>query len=413
MLESSAHFVSAADIMGLDKNVRRILSVPQTEIRVHFPLKRDSGRLEMLTGVRVQHNNVLGPFKGGFRYHPDLTIEEAAALAARMTWKSALTGVPFGGAKGGICIDPRQYSDGELERATRGFVIALGDAIGPEYDIPAPEVNTNARTMAWVLDAYQMSRPPHDRHRSRHVVTGKPIHLGGSQGRDKAVGQGAVYCIQAWAERAKFDLSKATFAVQGFGAVGSWTALLLSKLGPKLVAVQDTSGAILCESGIDPEDLFKHVQVYGGVKNYPGTEPLATREFYSTHCDIFIPAAHEDQITAETAPLLNARLVVEAANAPTTLEGDRIVRERGIHLLPDILANSGGVVVSYFEWLQNRRCEYWDLDEVDFRLKKLMLESCRKVDRATKEYRTDHRTAAYITALRQLEKAYMEKGLTS
>ncbi len=277
----AAQFDRAADLMRLDPSIRKILATTTNEIVVHFPVKMDDGRIEMFTGYRVQHNNVLGPFKGGLRYHPAVDIDEVRALATWMTWKSAIADIPFGGAKGGIQCDPAKYSRSELERLTRRFAFALGSNIGPEYDIPAPDVNTNAQTMAWILDTYLSMMSPQERNRCVHVVTGKPIEAGGSLGRDKATGQGVVYCIEQWASDRRFDLSKATYFVQGFGNVGSWTARLLKPFGATLVAVEDHTGAIANPAGIDPEALSAHVAARGGVAGFPGAKPVDHKAFMS------------------------------------------------------------------------------------------------------------------------------------
>jgi glutamate dehydrogenase (NAD(P)+) len=404
-------FERAADRMNLDPSVRAILATTMNEITVHFPVRMDDGRIEMFSGYRVQHNDALGPFKGGLRYHPLVDIDEVCALATWMTWKSAIVDLPFGGAKGGVQCDPAAYSDGELERLTRRFAFALGSNIGPEYDIPAPDVNTNAQVMAWILDTYLSTLPPQERYRSVHVVTGKPVEAGGSLGRDKATGQGVAYCIEQWAKDRGFDLSLATYFVQGFGKVGSWAARLMVPFGAALVAVEDETGAIANPNGIDPDALLDHVRGSGGVSAYPGAARCDHRTFLSTRADLFIPAALENQITAETAPLLNVRLVAEGANGPTDLDGDRILQEKGIELIPDILCNAGGVVVSYFEWLQNKRSEFWELDEVDEKLRRKLIAAYARVRDTVAEFDVGWRTAAYIVALRRLEWVYKRRGI--
>ncbi len=404
-------FNHAADIMRLDSNVRKILSVAKNEIVVHFPVKMNNGEIEIFTGYRVQHNDALGPFKGGLRYHPKVDLDEVRALGAWMTWKCALAGIPFGGAKGGIQIDPSKYSILELERITRRFVYALGDNIGPEYDIPAPDMNTNAQIMAWLLDTYLSTISAHDRQRNIHVVTGKPVEAGGSVGRDKATGQGVVYTIQKWAEQHGLSLSHVKFIVQGFGNVGSWTARLLVQLGATLVAVEDATGGTRNYDGLDPEKLLKYIAVHGGVFKYPDGDFVDHIMFLQTQADIFVPAAMESQITAESAPWLKVRLVAEGANGPTDPEGDVILRQRGIDVIPDILCNAGGVIVSYFEWLQNKRSEFWDLEEVDSKLKKRITNAYDRVRDKACELNCDARTAAYVLALSRLEKVYKERGI--
>ncbi|MCU0520714.1 MAG: Glu/Leu/Phe/Val dehydrogenase [Anaerolineae bacterium] len=404
-------FNKAADLMGLDPEIRKILSNTTNEIVVNFPVVMDNGCVQMFTGYRVQHNNVLGPYKGGLRFHPAVNIDEVRALAVWMTWKTAIAGIPYGGAKGGIQIRPWDYSPAELERITRRFTFALGSNIGPEYDIPAPDVNTNAQIMAWILDTYLQMMPPLERNRCVHVVTGKPVESGGSVGRDKATGQGLVYVLEAWAKDHSFPLSGATYIIQGFGNVGSWAARLLKPLGAVLVGIEDHSGAMVNPDGIDPDALAAHVAKQGRAQGYAGGAVVDHETFLSTKADFFIPAALEGQITAETAPLLNVKLVVEGANGPTDLDGDMILQERGIMLLPDVLANAGGVIVSYFEWLQNKRSEFWDLAEVDARLLKQILGAYRRVHDAVERHGTDWRTGAYIVALERLQTVYRERGI--
>jgi glutamate dehydrogenase (NAD(P)+) len=404
-------FAKASDLMELDSDVREILSKTTNEIIINFPVKMDDGHIEIFTGYRVQHNNALGPYKGGLRFHPMVNLDEVRALATWMTWKGALTSIPFGGAKGGIQMDPSKYSQSELERITRRFTFALGNNIGPEYDIPAPDVNTNPQIMAWILDTYLSTIPPHERQRCIHVVTGKPVESGGSIGRNKATGQGVVFTIEQWAQDHHFDLSNVTYIIQGFGNVGSWAARLLGRHGSKLIAVEDITGIIMNTDGIDPEELDAYVKENGGVKGYPKSEPIDKDTFFGLEADIFIPAALENQITAETAPLLNVKLVAEGANGPTNTDGDIILKKKGIDLIPDILCNSGGVIVSYFEWLQNKRSEKWELEKVDSKLYKKIIAAYGKVQNVTEKYSTDWRTAAYIVALSSLEKVYKERGI--
>lgn len=404
-------FDKAADILKLNDNIRKILAKTNNEIIVNFPVKMDNGSVRMFTGYRVQHNNALGPFKGGLRYHPAVDIDEVRALATWMTWKSAIVNIPFGGAKGGIQFDPGTCSRNELERVTRRFTYALGSNIGPEYDIPAPDVNTNAQIMAWMLDTYLSTVPAHERQACSHVVTGKPVEAGGSLGRDKATGQGVVFTIQEWAKDEKFSLQGATYTVQGFGNVGYWAAHLLKPLGARMVAVEDVTGAIASEKGIDPDDLCEHVKKTGGIKGFGAAQAIDHKTLLSTKADIFIPAALENQITAETAPLVKVKLVAEGANGPTDPDGDEILQKNGIAMLPDILCNAGGVVVSYFEWLQNKRSEFWELDEVDQKLHRKLINAYQRVRDTAKQFATDWRTAAYIVALQRLETVYKDRGI--
>lgn len=404
-------FNKAADLMNLNPDVRKILARTTNEISVNFPVKMDDGRIEVFSAYRVQHSSVLGPFKGGLRYHSSVNIDEVRALATWMTWKTAVVNIPFGGAKGGIQFDPGMYSQTEIQRITRRFTFALGNNIGPDYDIPAPDVNTNPQIMAWILDTYLSTVPPHERHRSYHVVTGKPVDLGGSIGREKATGQGVVYLIEQWSKDNNFDLYKATYFVQGFGNVGSWATRLMKPHGSTLVGVEDVSGAIVNPNGINIDQLLAYLEKHGVIRNFPGAQAVDHKTFLSTKADIFIPAALESQITAETAPLLNVRLVAEGANGPTDIDGDEILQKRGIQVLPDILCNAGGVTVSYFEWLQNKRSEFWDLEEVDGKLHRIMIHAYERVSQVADEYNTDWRTAAYIVALSRLENVYTGRGI--
>jgi glutamate dehydrogenase (NAD(P)+) len=401
----------AADLMGLDPDIHQILTRPTNEIVVHFPVKLASGQIEMFTGYRIQHNSVLGPFKGGLRFHPAVNRDEVRALAAWMTWKTAIVDIPYGGAKGGIQFDPKTYSEEDLERITRRFTYALGNNIGPEYDIPAPDVNTNAQIMAWILDTYLFMQHPHQRQDNYHVVTGKPVASGGSVGREKATGQGVVYLIERWASDHDFDLSKATYLVQGFGNVGSWAARLMKPNGSKLVAVEDASGAVHNPDGIDPDQLKAYLLQKGSMKGFPEAQPIDHVTFMRTAADIFIPAALENQITSSNAGSLDVMLIAEGANGPTSPGGDAVLIEKGVQIIPDVLCNAGGVIVSYFEWLQNKRREYWDLDEIDGKLHKILMSGYRRVKNTAAEYDTDWRTAAYIVALKRLERVYKERGI--
>jgi glutamate dehydrogenase (NAD(P)+) len=309
-------------------------------------------------------------------------------------------------------MDPGKYSSAEMERITRRFTYALGNMIGPEYDIPAPDVNTNAQIMAWILDTYLSTIPPLDRNRHIHVVTGKPVESGGSLGRDKATGQGVVYTIQEWAKSHQMELKAIKYFVQGFGNVGSWTARIMKTHGAVLVAVEDASGALYNPTGIDPDNLLRYAGQHRGlIAGYPEAQAVDHTSFLSSEADIFIPAAMENQITGETAHLLQVRLVAEGANGPTDCDGDQILVERGIDLIPDILCNAGGVIVSYFEWLQNKRSEFWDLDEVDRKLFKKMVQAYQLVKEMTNLHHTDWRTGAYVVALDHIQRVYKERGI--
>lgn len=405
-------FNNAADQINLHPNIRKILSITNNEIVVNFPVKMDNGDVEIFTGYRVQHNNALGPYKGGLRYHPTVDIDAARALAMWMTWKTSLAGLPYGGGKGGIQLDPSKYSHGELERITRRFTFALADNIGPEHDIPAPDVNTNSQTMAWMADTYMSTRPPAERTANQHVVTGKPDGSGGLEGRDRATGYGVYLSIKFWAGKNNIDLKGKKYTVQGFGNVGYWAAYFLEKDGAILVAVQDASGSIENQEGIGVAELYNHTKANkGNIFGFPDANVLANEDFFGAECDICIPAALGNQITAKNAKKIKATLIAEGANGPTNVEGEKILLERGITIIPDILCNSGGVVGSYFEWLQNRNGELWQLDEVMVKLDKKLRESFDKVHNYAKQKNLDMRTAAYCLAIERIEKAYIQRGI--
>ncbi|MCC6690594.1 MAG: Glu/Leu/Phe/Val dehydrogenase [Bacteroidia bacterium] len=405
-------FDRAADLMKLNEGVRKILSHPQSEIIVNFPVKMDNGKIEMFKGYRVQHNNALGPYKGGLRYHPTVDLDAAMGLAALMTWKTALTSLPFGGAKGGIQLDPAKYSAAEMERITRRFTYALGDNIGPDYDIPAPDVNTNSQMMAWMMDTYISTRKPADRQKNIHIVTGKPVNSGGLSGRDASTGLGVVFTIDEWAEINKIDLKKTSYIIQGFGKVGYWAAHFMNQRGATLLAVQDGSGTIFNSKGLNVEELYQYTKTNNGlVKGYSKAEEIDKIEFFKIKADIFIPAALGNQVTEETAPLLNVKLIAEGANGPTNSGGEKICQERGIKIIPDILCNSGGVIGSYFEWIQNKHQEIMELDEVNKRLKSKMSKAFGEMVKAADHYKTDWRTASYIVAISKIENSYRERGI--
>lgn len=405
-------FSKTADLIDLNRNIRRILSITNNEIIVHFPVKMDNGEVEIITGYRVQHNNALGPYKGGLRYHPTVDVDAAKALAMWMTWKTSLAGLPYGGAKGGIQIDPRNYSLSELERITRRFTYALGENIGPEHDIPAPDVNTNAQTMAWIADTYMSTKNPSERSKNQHVVTGKPTGSGGLEGRDRATGFGVYLTIKLLHDLRNDSLEGKTFIVQGFGNVGYWASQFLVEDGAKLIAVQDAHATIFRSEGISVADLAKHTEPRkGSILGFEGAVEIDPSEFFGIDCDILIPAALGNQITAENAADIKAEIVAEGANGPTDAEGEQILLEKGILVIPDILCNSGGVIGSYYEWLQNRNGELWQLDEVMQKIEKKITQVFHKVATEAKESDTDWRTAAYILAIRRIELAYTQRGI--
>ncbi len=405
-------FSKAADVMGLDPGVRKILSKTNTEIEVNFPVRLDSGKIEVFTGYRVQHNNALGPYKGGLRYHDTVDLDAARALAIWMTWKTALAGLPFGGAKGGIHINPKNYSKGELERITRRFTYALGDNIGPDLDIPAPDVNTNPQIMAWIADTFSSTKSPSTRFVNLHVVTGKPVGAGGLAGRDRATGFGVVANLKSWSKLTGQPLKGMRFLVQGFGNVGYWTAHFLINEGAKLIAVQDASATFKNENGIDAEALQAYSDANGrNVKGFPGAQEIDPKEFWGLQCDILVPAALGNQITGDNAGRITAKVIAEGANGPTNIEGEAILKGKGVDIIPDILCNSGGVIGSYYEWLQNKRAEIWKIEQVLEMIQDKVDTSFEKVVAAAKEFKVDWRTGAYIVALRRLEDTYMDRGI--
>lgn len=405
-------FNKTADLIDLNPNIRKILSLTNNEIIVHFPVKMDNGEVEIFTGYRVQHNNALGPYKGGLRYHPTVDVDAAKALAMWMTWKTSLAGLPYGGAKGGIQLDPRNYSLSELERITRRFTYALGENIGPEHDIPAPDVNTNAQTMAWIVDTYMSTKSTTERSQNQHVVTGKPVGSGGLEGRDRATGFGVYLSIKLFYEKRGESLKDKTFIVQGFGNVGFWASSFLVAEGAVLKAVQDAHATLYNEKGISVESLFEHSKPRkGSIQGFSEAEEIDPVDFFGIDCDIVIPAALGNQITGENAFRIKATLVAEGANGPTNPEGENILLEKGITIIPDILCNSGGVIASYFEWLQNRNGELWQLDEVMQKLEKKLTQVFNNVEGEVNKRKIDWRTAAYILAVSRIETAYVQRGI--
>ena len=371
----------------------------------------DNGDVRLFKGYRVQHNNLLGPYKGGMRFHPTVTLDDVKALAAMMTWKSALMRLPFGGGKGGIKFDPKSVSKHELQKITRRFTHALGSNIGPEYDIPAPDVGTNGQTMAWMMDTYANMVGSYQKQAVKGVVTGKPVSSGGTLGRAKATGQGMVFCIVEWAKQTGFNLEGSTMSVQGFGNVGSNCAVILSKLGVSTIAVGDHSGYMYNPEGFNAHKLQDYVAAKGSIAGYPGGKPITREEFFATKADIFAPCALENQIGEAEAKALQVKLVVEGANGPTNPGGEKVLLERGIDILPDVLANSGGVTVSYYEWVQNKRSESWTEEEVDARLEKVMNRAFREVSDFARSKKVEWRVAAYALALQRIEAVYKEREI--
>jgi glutamate dehydrogenase (NAD(P)+) len=402
-------FDRAAGVLGLDRGIWQILSHPKRQITVSCPILMDSGEIQVFTGYRVQYNIALGPAKGGIRFHPAVTLDEVTALAAWMTWKCAVVNIPFGGGKGGVTCDPTKMSARELEALTRRYVAEIADAIGPEKDIPAPDVNTDARVMAWVMDTYSM----HAGQTTRAIVTGKPLELGGSLGRREATGRGVMLSAREAAKHLGFDLKGATAAVQGFGNVGSVSADLLAREGVRIVGVTDWKGGVFNADGLDIPALVEYVgrNPQRTVQGFPGAKSLAAGDIFGLGVDILVPAALENQITSANAGAIKARLVVEGANGPTTPDADKALYERGVMVIPDILANSGGVTVSYFEWVQNRYGYYWREQEVNDRLEASMCEAFEAVLRTSVKYKVSMRTAAYMVAIDRVATVTRMRGM--
>jgi glutamate dehydrogenase (NAD(P)+) len=400
-------FDGAARLLGLDPGIWQILTHPKRQIIVSCPVLMDSGQIEVFTGYRVQYNITLGPAKGGIRYHPGVTLDEVTALAAWMTWKCAVAGIPFGGGKGGIVCDPTKMSRRELEAVTRRYVAEIVDAIGPEKDVPAPDVNTNEQVMAWIMDTYSM----HVGVTTTAVVTGKPVEMGGSLGRREATGRGVMITTREAARHLGLDISRATVAVQGFGNVGSVSALLLRNLGARIIAVTDWKGGVINEKGLDLEGLLKWTETHKTVAGFPDAEPLAPEKVFELDVDILIPAALENQITMENAPKIRAKIIAEGANGPTTPDADNYLCERGVFLIPDILANAGGVTTSYFEWVQDRHGYFWEEHEVNERLERKMVEAFQRVLKTSLKYKCDMRTAAYVEAISRVATVTKLRGM--
>lgn len=400
----------AAEVMNLPHYLQLILAQPKNEIMVHFPVRMDNGSFRLFKGYRVQHNNALGPFKGGLRFHPDVHLDDVKSLAFLMTMKCSLVGVPYGGGKGGIKVDPRKHSRGEMERIVRRFTAAIAHNIGPDYDIPAPDVGSNSQHMAWIADTYSfLSEIGGDNPTA--VITGKPVEYGGSLGREKATGQGVVDTLIEMLPELKLRPERCTFSVLGYGNVGSWSGKIFQDKGAKMIAVGDHTGFIINEKGIDAKELAEYVSQKGGVAGYSRASKCTKEEFYRAKVDVFIPAALEQMIQEPEAEMLNCRVVAEGANAPTTPAGERVLQARGIEVLPAILCNAGGVTVSYFEWVQNKTFQSWDLAKVDRELNKHMVQAAGRTREARKRYSCDLRTAAYIAALDRLKQAYEVRGI--
>jgi glutamate dehydrogenase (NAD(P)+) len=403
-----AQFDGAADHLDLDEGVRSTLRSPHRELTVRFPVRLDDGRVRVFTGYRVQHNVARGPAKGGLRFHPSTDLDEVRALAMWMTWKCALVNVPFGGAKGGVTCDPRAMSPRETEALTRRFATELEVLIGPDSDIPAPDVGTNAQTMAWIMDTVSM----HKGYSVPGVVTGKPMAIGGSNGRADATGQGVVYTIEEAARwRLGIPLAGATAAVQGFGNVGEATARLLHEAGVRVVAITDVGGGVYRESGLDVPFLRRHMQELGTLAGAPGTEPIANEDLFALDVDVLVLAALEGQVTASNAGRVRARILAEGANGPTTPDADPILEANGVTVIPDILCNAGGVIVSYYEWVQNRESLFWTPKIVNGRLREAILAAASAVRERAESDGIDMRRAAHAIAVHRVAEATVLRGL--
>lgn len=391
----SERFDRAAKLLGLDPDLYAVMRVPSREIKVYIPVRMDSGHIQVFEGYRVQHNFARGPAKGGIRYAPDVSLDEVKALSAWMTWKCAVVNVPFGGGKGGIICNPQQMSLGELERLTRRYTSELIDFIGPDKDVPAPDMNTNEQTMAWIMDTYSM----HARHTVTAVVTGKPVAIGGSLGRREATGRGVLFCVNEAIKRFNLTPEQTTVVVQGSGNVGGIGAQLMHEHGYKVIAISDIFGGIVNRNGLDIPDVLKYLKENKSLEGYPGADTCTNAELLEIECDVLTPCATENQITSENANRIKCKILAEGANGPTTPKADRILHENGVFVIPDILANAGGVTVSYFEWVQDRMGYFWREDEVNQRLEEKMVASFNELCHFSEKHNVDTRTAAYMLAI--------------
>jgi len=397
----------AAEKLNLDRGIHAILKQPKRSIMVSVTIKMDDCSIGVFNGCRVQHWDVMGPFKGGIRYHPNVTLDDVTALAMWMTWKCAIVGLPYGGAKGGVNCDTKKMSPGEIERLTRRYVSLISDYRGPHRDVPAPDVYTNEQTMAWIMDTYSQLKG----YSVPESVTGKPVEIGGSEGRVCATSLGVSFCIREAAKELNLKLKGASVAVQGFGNVGYNAASILHSMGCKVVAVSDSTGGVYCAEGLNPYNVRVHKNKTGSVKGYKDCSDITNAELLQTKCDILVPAAMENQINKKIATKIKAKIVAEGANGPTTPEADRVLHEKGVWLIPDILANSGGVTVSYFEWVQNLTREHWTLDEVNVKLEKKMIQAYGDVHKLAKKEESDMRTAALMLGVGRVAHALKTLGL--
>ena len=401
------NFDAAANALGLDNDTREMIKYPERILMVSVPVRMDDGHIRRFEGYRVQHSQVRGPAKGGIRYHPQVTLDEVKALATWMTWKCAVVNIPFGGAKGGITCDPKHMSQGELERMTRRYTSAMLPLIGPEQDIPAPDVYTNSQTMAWIMDTYSMTKG----YPIPGVVTGKPISLGGSLGRNEATGRGVFYTIQSACEHLHMQLKGATVAVQGFGNAGSIAAQLLYEAGAKVIAVSDSTGCVYNKHGLDIHNLMHLKALTGKVEGFPEAENIGPAELLALECDILVPAALENAIRADNADAVRARIIAEAANGPLMPAADRVLQNKGVFIIPDILCNAGGVTVSYFEWVQDEQHLFWEAQDVYNRLERVMKTSFRDVLKIHEERNVPMRTAANMLGIGRVAEAVQIRGI--
>lgn len=404
---AKTRFEMAADVIQLPRDIREVMIQPKRQLVVSIPVRMDNGEIRVFEGYRVQHNIARGPAKGGIRYHPNVTLDQMKALAFLMTWKCATVNIPYGGGKGGVVCDPKTMSPGELERLTRRYASEILVMIGPDRDIPAPDVNTDSQTMAWIMDTYSMTVG----HSILGVVTGKPVALGGSRGRDEATARGCWYVIREACKVKHIHLNNAKVVIQGFGSVGNTTARLLQEDGAKIIALSDSRRGVINLKGIDVNEAIRHKQKTRCLEGLKGTEPISNAELLQLKCDVLVPAALENQITLENAAKINATIVAEAANAATTPGADEVLVKNGSFLIPDILCNAGGVIVSYFEWVQDLQGLFWTEGEVNNQLEKIMVRSFKEVHDLSQKHKINMRTAAYVQAVGRVADASKVRGL--
>ena len=398
----------AAKLINLDKGLQQVLANPKRVLTVSLPIKMDNGEIHVFTGFRSQHNDARGPYKGGIRYHPQVTIDEVKALSTWMTWKCAIADIPYGGGKGGIICNPKEMSEGELERLTRRYAYAIADIIGPHTDIPAPDVYTGGKEMAWIMDTYSALK---GNYVQPEIITGKPITIGGSLGRNEATGRGLAFTVREAAKKLKIDMKDTTMAVEGFGNAGQFASQFVEDLGAKLIAASDSKGGIYNKNGINLAELRRHKEKTSSVVGFSGTNSISNEELLETECTVLIPAALENQITAKNANNIKAKIVAEAANGPTTPEADEVLYNNKILVIPDILANGGGVTVSYFEWLQNLRRDYWTEGEVNERLDRNITKAFSDVYQTSEKYGIHMRKASTVLAVNRVVEAIKIRGL--